>query len=151
MPRWDVWAPMDITKPEQITQVIQRFRPDIVFHLAGLTRGAEVDIYHVNQRGTDYLLEALRMHAPEARILLVGSAAEYGPQPEEKMPITEACPCRPAGPYGVGKHAATVAGQDYVRRYGMRVVIARPFNIVGAGIPPTLVVGAVLERARLAL
>jgi GDP-4-dehydro-6-deoxy-D-mannose reductase len=41
-----------------------------------------------------------------------------------------------------------LAGLNYVREYGLRIVTARPFNIIGPGIPPTLVVGAILKRIK---
>ena len=37
---------------------------------------------------------------------------------------------------------------DYAKRYGLKVVVARPSNIVGPGVPESLVVGAMLSRAK---
>jgi GDP-4-dehydro-6-deoxy-D-mannose reductase len=41
-----------------------------------------------------------------------------------------------------------LAGLNYAQRYKLKVVVARPFNIVGPGIPTTLVVGAILKRIK---
>ena len=83
--------------------------------------------------------------------LLVGSAAEYGHVPEGEMPIRETHLCNPCIPYGISKHALTLAALIYAKAHGMKIVIARPFNIVGAGIPASLVIGAVLSRIKDAL
>ena len=97
------------------------------------------------------LLEAVRQECPLVRVLLVGSAAEYGFVGKEGFPVTESTPCRPLGPYGMSKYAATLAGINWFRQFGMKVVIARPSNIIGAGLSPNLFAGALLARAKEAL
>jgi GDP-4-dehydro-6-deoxy-D-mannose reductase len=142
----DTYLVTDISKAAELREVVTRTRPDMVFHLAALARGPATDLYRVNLLGGVHVLEAVREAVPQARVLLVGSAAEYGEVAEARMPITEEHPCRPIGPYGLSKYALTQAALDYVQAFGMNVAIVRPFNIVGAGIPPSLVVGAILER-----
>jgi GDP-4-dehydro-6-deoxy-D-mannose reductase len=65
-------------------------------------------------------------------------------------PIPETNDCRPTGPYGIGKYAATLAALDFARQGELRVNVARTFNLLGPGIPPTLLLGALLERAHAA-
>lgn len=142
---------MDMTDPEQVLQVVKRVKPDMVFHLAGLIDGTQEALYRTNLLGTVYLLEALRIHASGARILLVGSASEYGYIPEQDLPVTEDYPCNPRSPRAVSKYLATRVALDYAHRLGMKVVVARPFNIIGAGVPRTLLVGAVLDRIKQAI
>jgi GDP-4-dehydro-6-deoxy-D-mannose reductase len=45
----------------------------------------------------------------------------------------------------------TLAALDCFKKHGLRVAVVRPFNIVGAGVPESLVVGALLHRMRKAL
>jgi len=101
--------------------------------------------------GAVRLLDAVALAAPQAAVLLVGSAAEYGPVAPEALPVGEDHPCRPVGAYGISKLVATNLALEIARRRSLRVVVARPFNIVGAGVPTTLVVGAILDRLRRAL
>ncbi len=140
----------DVADQRVISQLIQRLQPDRVFHLAGAIGIPAAEVYRVNLLGTVSLLDAIKVHAPAARVLVVGSAAEYGPVTLADNPVSEEQPCRPRGAYAVSKHGATLAALDFAR-VGLRVVVARPFNIVGAGIPSSLVVGAVLGRVRQAL
>jgi GDP-4-dehydro-6-deoxy-D-mannose reductase len=139
---------VDLCDPGQLAGIVRRLKPDFVFNLAGLAQGDAVDIFRTNALGPLYLLEAIRQCSSEARVLLVGSAAEYGPANGKELPLTELHACHPAGPYGVSKHSQTLLGLDYACQYGLRVLVARPFNIVGPGIPPTLVIGAILDRAK---
>lgn len=144
------WA-VDIGDADSVSRLLEDSRPDWVFNLVGVARGSDEDIYRANLLGTVHLLEAVRMHAPDARVALVGSAAEYGMVDESALPITEDRVCNPVGSYGISKYAATMAATSYAHRHGIKVVIARPFNIVGPGIGPGLVVGAILRRAKEAL
>ncbi len=146
----DRFLQLDLTDSAAVATLVQEVRPQLVFHLAGGLTGEPVEVFSGNADTTICLLDALRRHAPDAKVLLVGSAAEYGPVDPVRLPVTEEEPCRPSGPYGIGKHAATLAGLDAARA-GMRVAVARPFNVIGAGVPRSLVLGAVIDRAIQAL
>jgi nucleoside-diphosphate-sugar epimerase len=148
---FDDYVAADIRDPNALTRIIEKLRPDFVFHLAGLVQGASHDVYRANLLGGIALLESVRAAAPGARVLMAGSAAEYGPVGPSDLPIIEAQPCSPSGPYAISKYAATLAAIDCAKKWGMRVAVARPFNIVGAGVPESLLVGAVLQRIRKAL
>jgi GDP-4-dehydro-6-deoxy-D-mannose reductase len=141
----------DLSDLTRLRETIRRSRPQWIFHLAGLFRGGVYDIYRANLTGGLNLLEAVRMEAPEAAVLVVGSAAEYGVWPPAEMPLSERHPCQPAGAYGSSKYALTLAAQAYHRENGLKVLVARPFNLLGAGMPATLVVGAIAHRAKAAL
>lgn len=147
----DEYLQVDIRDFEGLSRAVRAIRPDAVFHLAGVGGGDFQRIFETNVLGTVNLLESVRLAGGHARVLLVGSASEYGLIRLEELPATEETPCRPITTYGLSKHFATLAGQSYCRRCGLKVVIARVFNLVGAGIPDSLVVGALLERARVAL
>jgi len=149
----DRYFEADITEANGLSFALRAFRPDFVFHLAGLS-GNSVSatcIYEVNVTGTVRLLDAVRCHAPDCNVLLVGSAAEYGPVDADALPAKEEMPCHPVGPYAISKYAATLIGLDYARRLGLKVVVVRPSNIVGPGVPTSLVVGALIARAKEAL
>lgn len=147
---FDEYHQADLTDGRQVANLVRRVEPDWVFHLAGLFAEADAaEIYRVNVLGTINLLESYRRFTPaDACMLLVGSAAEYGLVDSSFMPVEETMVCKPTSTYGISKYAATMAGLDFAQRYGRKIVVARPFNIIGAGVPPTLVLGAVLQRIK---
>jgi len=155
MPKWtkdlDGYQTADLTSQIQIEALLERWKPSRVFHLAGLNKGNAWDLFAVNTLGTVGLLEGIIKIVPKARVLLIGSAAEYGPVSQDCLPVREDQPCRPLGAYGVSKHAATLAALDHARRTGLHIMVARLFNLVGAGISGDLVIGAFLARAQSAL
>ena len=73
-------------------------QPEMLFHLAGhgvrivgirSTSASPRNTFLVNTMGAVNVLEAVRLHAPKCRILLVGSAAEYGTVPQLELPASE--------------------------------------------------------------
>jgi len=149
----DRYFQADITDGEAIESAIRIFAPNWLFHLAGVS-GSFVPpacIYAVNVSGTVNVLEAIRRSSPNCRVLLAGSSAEYGAVDAAALPATEETVCKPVGAYGISKYAATLTGIDYARRFGLNVIVARPSNVIGPGVPASLVVGAILARAKQAL
>ena len=126
----------DVTQPEQIKQVIEENQPDCVFHLAAIasikqSNANPVETYRVNLFGAKNLLEAVKEHAPESKVVLVGSSEQYGFVREEEIPIKESQEFRPMSDYAVSKLAADLLGYQYFKNHGLKVVRMRPFNHTG--------------------
>jgi GDP-4-dehydro-6-deoxy-D-mannose reductase len=129
---------VDVTDPDAVRRGVEAARPDAVIHLAGITHLPKVladpaAAHAVNVTGTRTLLEAARLEAPGARVLVVSSGAVYGSPPPEAMPLSEDAPLLAEHPYGLQKIAAERLAEGYRRDHALRVVIARPFNHLGAG------------------
>jgi GDP-4-dehydro-6-deoxy-D-mannose reductase len=126
----------DIEDPFAVAAAVRAAAPDLVYHLAAQSYpsaswDAPVTTMRANVEGTINLLEAVRAHAPRARVHIAGSSAQYGVVSPEAVPITEDHPMRPASPYGVSKVAQELLGLQYHDSYGMHVVVTRSFNHVG--------------------
>lgn len=147
-PVWNRFVKLDAMTAAEMEPLIAEQQPDWIFHLAGSFTGSEAHLHEGNVATTEILLTAVRRHVPEASVLLVGSAAEYGAVPLNELPVRETQMAVPETPYGRAKLAATNIGLAHVREWGANVRIARPFNIVGAGAPTSLVSGALIERVR---
>ncbi|OKJ62521.1 NAD-dependent epimerase/dehydratase family protein [Streptomyces sp. CB02261] len=137
-PAADVTLDLASDRPNVLAGVLARARPDAVVNCAGATGGDAVTLAEVNARGPAALCAALREAAPTARLVHLGSAAEYGPG-TPGLRVTETEACLPAGPYGATKLAGTVA----VTASGLDAVVLRVGNPVGAGAPPTGLPGRV--------
>lgn len=133
--------------PEHVRLVMRGVKPTLVFHLAGRIQGDPVDLWRTNVQGTVNLLEAVKAEAPSARVVVVGTAAEYG-RPKGDEPLRETDQCHPRGAYGTSKHAAVLAALD---QSVVDMVVARPFNLIGAGMGEHLAVGHMIARVRHAL
>jgi GDP-4-dehydro-6-deoxy-D-mannose reductase len=126
-----------------LTKVIEGVRPGWIFHLAGVPPGVPRPLHDaVNAGYAGALLEALKQaRRRDCPILFIGSAAEYGIVPPSRIPVRESEAARPVSAYGDAKLAQTKLALAAASR-GFRVVVARPFNIIGPGMPPHLALQA---------
>ncbi len=128
----------DLRNPSWIERVIATVRPDYTFHLAAWSDvRASWDqpwaVYELNISCQLNLLEALRRHTPETRVLAVASSEVYGLVEPDDLPIDESTPLRPNSPYGVSKVAQDLMAQQYGYSYGISAIRVRSFNHIGPG------------------
>jgi GDP-4-dehydro-6-deoxy-D-mannose reductase len=134
----------DVTEPEAMLRLVAEARPTHVFHLAGLRDGELDELLRINVWGTVNVLEAVAAKAPTARVLVAGSAAEYGETTRE--PIGEDHPLQPVTDYGVAKTAQELAAVAVGARRGLRLTRVRLFNVLGPGEPTSFVASAIAGR-----
>lgn len=138
----------DLLDSGAVLGLIDTVKPDQIYHIAGV---AEVGgswknprpAYKVNVLGQLNLLEAVIASCPRCRVLVVGSAGEYGVVREEDCPISEDHPLEPVDPYGVSKAAQDLMARQYFLGYGTDIVRTRSFNHIGPGQSAGFLVGRV--------
>ncbi len=137
----------DLNDPIGLREAIGKAAPDHVIHTAGHTPPAADDaLYQSNFWATIRLLNALRSLNRRVRVTLAGSAAELGPVPPSALPVAESYPCSPLDAYGRSKLLATIAG--LAERPPLELAVARVFNPIGPGLPPTQAFGEFAAQLR---
>lgn len=141
--------PLDVTQAEEVRRLIAEVRPEVVYHLAGMSNpmlswSRPTDALGINVGGTLHLLDALRAEGVRARVFLAGSSAEYGYSCREQHALGEDDPLLPVHPYGLSKLAVDLLGLQYFRAYGMATIRGRIFNTIG----PRKVIDAPSDFAR---
>ena len=126
----------DLTDSARADAAIEAAAPDLVFHLAGEASVADAwrdpaGTITRNAASTVNVLEAVRRHAPRARVLIACSGDEYGPH--DDLPVTERHPLRPQNPYAVSKVIGDLTAGLYHESFGLDVVRVRAFNHAGPG------------------
>lgn len=128
------YAAAELTDRAAVNRLIESVSPQLIYHLAG-ARSADDDLcWAVNLEATRNLLEAAAALAPTPRVVLISSAAVYGPTPDGESPVKEDTPLQPIGAYGASKAAAEAFALSLQRRCGLPVVVVRPFNLLGPGL-----------------
>jgi GDP-4-dehydro-6-deoxy-D-mannose reductase len=135
----------DLVDYIKIAEVIKNHKPQEIFHLAGIfSNNYDVD-YELNVKGTKNLLESVKEFSIKSKILLVGSAAEYGLIKQEQCPIDENCELSAHSVYGLTKIFQKSLMDYYVNVHSLNIVMARPFNLYGKGISERLFIGKVYQ------
>lgn len=130
--------------------LLERVRPDAVYHLAGQADvggswTAPVETFRANAEGTLNVLEACAA-VDVPRVLAVSSADVYGRVTQGDLPLDEDSPLRPVSPYAASKVSADfVALQAFLGR-GLGVLRVRAFNHLGAGQTDRFVASALAHR-----
>jgi nucleoside-diphosphate-sugar epimerase len=138
---------LDVCDREKLTSAINRTEPDLVLHLAGMFAGDFDEIYAVNVEASRYLLDAVQQSGRRTRVLLVGSAAEYGVVRPEENPIREDRVLIPVSIYALTKAWQTQLAGLYAC-LGVDVVVARIFNVYGPSLSERLFVGRLQKQIK---
>jgi GDP-4-dehydro-6-deoxy-D-mannose reductase len=141
---------LDVTDAAAVAAWVREARPDAIVHLAAQASGAEAlrdpaSAFQVNALGSLHLLEAVRLHAPGARVLLIGSADVYGASAPGEL-LREEAPLRPLNPYAVSKASADLLGELYARTYGLGVIRTRTFSHTGPGQQPRFALASFADQ-----
>ena len=134
----------DLNDQVSLIGLINKVRPDYVFHLAAQSYPltsftAPIDTLNTNILGTCRLMEAIRLamevdSAYKPVIHVCASSEVFGKIPKEKKPesgIHEECSFHPASPYAISKVGTDLLGRYYAEAYGMTVMTTRMFTHTG--------------------
>ena len=139
------WLDIDLLAGDgRLAAELRAMDPRLVVNCTGATAGTAAELTRLNVDTTAALLEAIARSGIRARLIHLGSAAEYG-SGKTGHPVAETATARPLSPYGTAKLAATrlvtaeaAAGRD--------AVVLRVFNALGPGMPPGTLPGGALRQ-----
>ena len=136
---------LDVRNREKVINLIKNIKPDLVLHLAATFTNDFDEAYAVNVEGTRHLLDAVQQINFITRVVLIGSAAEYGAVQPEDNPIREDHVLNPISIYGLTKAWQTQLSGLYASR-GVDVIVARVFNLDGPNLSERLFIGRLQKQ-----
>ena len=136
---------IDVSNQKQVSEILNRTKPDLILHMAATFVNEFDEAYAVNVDATHHLLDVVKKSGVNIRILLVGSAAEYGVIQPQENPIKEEHALNPVSIYGLTKAWQTQLAMLYASQ-DMDVVVARVFNLSGEGLSDRLFVGRLQKQ-----
>ncbi|HVA56740.1 MAG TPA: GDP-mannose 4,6-dehydratase [Gemmatimonadaceae bacterium] len=149
------WLTMDVRSRQDVAGALDESRPDAVLHLAGISylpsaADAPAEAWSVNVLGAVTLLsEVTRRRAVGAldpRVLVVGSAQQYGRHDAAELPLSETAEQRPLTVYAASKAAQEIAALQAFRADGVQVLTTRSFNHSGVGHDDHFLLPALVRR-----
>lgn len=135
----------DVTDVGALRAALLKLRPRLVFHLASSFANEFAGDFQVNAQAAWNIMRLVEELRIDARVVLLGSAAEYGAVTAGENPLREDHPLRPVTVYGLTKSIQTQMATYSARAMGADVVIARMFNLLAPGLAERLFVGR-MER-----
>jgi GDP-4-dehydro-6-deoxy-D-mannose reductase len=148
------WLPMDTGSDDAVARALDASSPDYVVHLAAMAfpqdaAAAPTKAFDVNAFGVFRLLHRLAaVGARGTRVLVVGSAEQYGSHEAGEYPLLESAAQVPATVYAASKAAQELMALQMARAEGMQVVCTRSFNHSGFGHGPQYLLPALVERGQ---
>jgi GDP-4-dehydro-6-deoxy-D-mannose reductase len=132
------WRSADMTDAARLRKVVGESTPHVVFHLAAqsfvpASTQDPIGTMSTNVLGTAHLLQAVRERAPDAKVLVVGSADAYGAVKIDQLPVREEQPLSPRNPYAASKAASELVALQYARAGWCHAIATRSFNHTGPG------------------
>lgn len=135
-------ADVDLRDPVVTRELFQRWRPDVVIHLAavvggiGANQATPADFFVDNALMGASVLAACRAARP-GRLIMVGTTCSY-PKVPPRIPFQEedlfvGYPEATNAPYGIAKRALMVGAVALQHQYGVQVVNLIPTNLYGPG------------------
>jgi CDP-paratose 2-epimerase len=140
----------DIRNKNDVTRLIERVKPDAIFHLAGqvaMTTSLDNPYmdFEVNIGGSINILEAVRLHSAETAIFYSSTNKVYGDLEQfeyEETATRYRCVDLPNGfdervgldfhsPYGCSKGSADQYMLDYARLFGLNTTVFRHSSMYG--------------------
>lgn len=116
-----------------LVDLVRRARPTAVVNCTGRVSGTDHEMVRAHTLVTAKLIEAIVQAAPGARMVRIGSAAEYGPTAAGQA-VREHDPVDPVDGYGLSHLSATRLVELAVQAGRLDAVVLRVFNAIGPGL-----------------
>ena len=132
----------DIKDLKKLKRIINKFKPDYIFHLAAQSLvkksySSPLETWKTNLIGTVNLLDSLKNYNKKVTVILITSDKSYK-NVEKKEGYKETDVLFGIDPYSASKSSADIAIQSYFNSYfknkkNILIAVARAGNVVGGG------------------
>jgi GDP-4-dehydro-6-deoxy-D-mannose reductase len=128
----------DLTQARALRNLVKRLRPTIIFHAAGASHGTAKELLTANVVTSANLLDAAAELDPGIRVVLLGSAAEFG----ASILRNGSRQLAPISAFGWSKACQSLLAVQRAAQ-GQNVVVARLYNLTGPRLPTWFVPGSI--------
>lgn len=133
---------IDLLKSETIAAALELVKPDAIIQCAGIVDNTEAAEQNVTF--TNNLLEQVIASGQRPKIIISGSAGEYGSVAPEDIPVKETAPLNATSMYAVAKMKEVALALKIRHSHSLSITIARIFNPIGNGMGPRFLISRIL-------
>lgn len=136
--RGDADFVLDLMDAKLVQEHFSQNQYDSIVHLAGFSsvgRSWQMPkrTLELNAFPTLHMMDAIAESGPTTRLLIIGSAEQYGAIKTDKIYIDEAEPMHPKNPYAISKCTQESIALAIATSKKLDVVFTRSFNHIGTG------------------
>ncbi len=136
---------IDLSDQKSITNVLRKYKPKKIINCAGVVENSPKS--EMNFVFTKNLLDVvLQIGLDIERIVIMGSAGEYGVVADATKPINEEAELKADSLYGLSKVKETTYAIQKSNEAGLSLAVARLFNPIGVGMHPRMLVPRVIDQ-----
>lgn len=139
----------DLSLGNNLEDLVLKENPNYIINLVGLIQPVDVRLFvKINAFFPLELLAIFEKHnnLKIKKILLVGSAAEYGAN--NQVPLNEKSDLLPINDYGLSKLIQTEVAKYYGSVKKVPVCMARTFNVIGRNLPTSSSIGSFVDQIK---
>jgi nucleoside-diphosphate-sugar epimerase len=127
---------------KSLNLLLKKIKPTRIWNFVGKYKNNNIKIFNSNYIFTKNLLDTKYNIKYKPKILLIGSAAEYGVYKEK---FSENDNLRPVNIYGLSKSLQSLYAKFHYLKFNSKVIVVRLFNIVAEQMPKKLFLGKILN------
>lgn len=138
---------IDLGSKDSVRAVLRDVRPEVIVNCAGIV-DPSADVSQ-NQLFTKHILESVVEESVKVeKVVLSGSAGEYGLVDSINLPIKEDATLAAASDYGMSKVQEVEFAKEFAKQHSLDVVEARIFNPIGPGMHDKFLITRILKQIR---
>lgn len=135
---------VDLLDQHSIGEALRKVRPEVIINCAGIV-DANMDLEQ-NIQFTRNILEQATQIDEVKKVIISGSAGEYGRVAPDNIPVNEATPLNADSGYGLAKVKEEQLALEYQRNHTIGVVVLRIFNPIGKGMADKFLLTRLLQQ-----
>jgi len=136
---------VELGSKDSIRDALTKSHPQAIINCAGIV--ANTSEARKNVEFTRNMLSTVvELGKPYPKVIITGSASEYGIVEDVNEPVNEDHPLNPQGDYAHSKVEEVKVAQAYAKEYGIEVTVARIFNPIGPGMGDKFLLTSLLRQ-----
>lgn len=136
---------LDLLDIKETLQLLLQVKPEVIINCAGIVENS--DRAKLNVQFTKNLLNAvIKSKLIVKRIIISGSAAEYGYVDKKDIPVNENTPLNADSGYGLSKKMEELSALEISRKNSLPLTVARIFNPIGIGMHERFLIPSLINQ-----